>query len=205
MLKKSITAIIGTSALLLATASIAGHSEMPVPPVSDQGFYVGANFGHGTVDEEVSNVSGSTDNNGFAYNFNAGYQFNPYVALELGYTRFPDVSVGSLDVSDENQSMDIAAKGLLPLGSRQLVDLYGKLGIASVSTNNASYIYNEDGQNISGKQTDILPYLGLGIDFKVARNVKLNLEWAGTPQSDSGDVPEMYGVFLGASYTFAGL
>ena len=94
-------------AVLLATSSIATFA--------DSDLYVGGG-------------AGATWNNvntgGFAFRLNGGYNFNDYMALELGTTNIAQAGSGVLN--QNLQFWDLSVKGTMPLG--ETLALFGQVG-----------------------------------------------------------------------------
>ena len=93
----------------------------------------------------------NTSNNNLGLNANVGYLFNRYYAVEAGLTG-----------SDNYFLYDVAAKGILPLGS--IVNLYGKLGVG---------VNNYSGTN---SPTTIGILYGAGVGFNIAHNWEIHVE-----------------------------
>lgn len=84
---------------------------------------------------------------GFAWNANFGYQFSPYVALEVGFIQYKKSRVQqNADVGDA------VIKGIWPTGRR--IKLFGKVGI--------NYLFPD---NVEGKT--VLPCFGAGFSVIV--------------------------------------
>ncbi|OGO94225.1 MAG: hypothetical protein A3F41_03285 [Coxiella sp. RIFCSPHIGHO2_12_FULL_44_14] len=211
--KTTIAAVLGSSALLLGILGAANADSTTVDAVGatdNAGFYVDANMGYGKVNEKATQIK--TDNKGLMYNFDGGYQFNKNLGLEAGYTHFNDVKVGSTRFGKNNYSVDIALKGILPVGDH--FHFFGKAGIARVSTEalttqslmglrdttGISTINLPSNKSAGGVHNKILPYLGAGVGYSFNQHISLDVQFAGTPKS--GPVPSMYGVTAGVSYLF---
>ena len=94
------------------------------------GIYGEINAGYGKVDETIKN-SHQNDNDGFGAGANLGYKFNPYIAIEGGYIEYPDEDFDNDIKGPQNFSVDLALKGILPLGHTGL-SLFIKAGGAGV-------------------------------------------------------------------------
>jgi len=211
--KSTISKLVGTSAFLFAALGMSSVQAAPrqvhtkrvhTKPVyqqvdvvkHDAGFYVGAAGGYGQVGEKITNAT--TDNDGFVYLFNAGYQFDKYIGLEAGYTGFPNIKANGVSVIKNNNIVDIAAKATIPFESGFKV--FGKVGVARVTSRNLEGLLNSSGEDVSGTHTKILPYLGVGIGLPVSQNVDLELQVAGTPKSNL--IPAMYAATIGLTFHF---
>lgn len=192
--KTTVMAILGTSALLICSAGIAGTVNSSytdgtgaAPSNSLSGVYLGTDIGYGKVKQKVSGP-GKTKNAGFAYDLTAGYLFNKNVGVEAGYTRFRSVRANGAITSKNNNVVDLAAKGIIPFDNG--MNAFGKLGVARVSTHPVGGLQHKK----------VLPYLAVGTGYAVTRNVDLDVQLAGTPKS--GKVPAMYAATTGLVYTF---
>lgn len=198
--KTTFMALVGTSALFLSTAGIAGTYNSrdigPAPVNTGSGYFISGNIGYGKVKETISNAN--TDNSGFVYNFNGGYRFNKNFGLELGYTSLPNVKANGRSVAKENSIIDIAAIGRIPFANG--FNVFGKAGLARVHTNYVDTLTDTDGKIYNGDKVKIAPYLGIGAGYAVTQNVELDVQVAGTPKQDT--VPAMYAVTGGVAYIF---
>ena len=100
--------------------------------VSHQGIYLDGGFGIGTI----SCIDCSVDHHTVTHTHSAhiidvGYQFNPYLAIELGTSvlqpfAYDSILTPGLMETPTSQEADIAIKAMLPIGKR--FKLFGKVG-----------------------------------------------------------------------------
>lgn len=196
MFKKSTSlAFLGIFGLFYSAASLADSSISNLASTGQ--FYVDGGMGYGKTDTAGISLP-KLDENGLVYTFGGGYQFNNYLGLEAGYTRFPDVKASKNLIAKDNKLIDIAAKGILPLSNK--FNVFGKLGVARVGSDFAQGVFTNDGRSISGSQSKILPYLGAGLGYSLTQNVDFSVQLAGSPRS--GVMPAMYGLTAGITYKF---
>ena len=188
--KSLIIMLFAVSAVTFSTAIIADGA-------SSKGFYVNGGLGYGKVNAEVENKA-SDNSSGFVYSAGGGYQFDKYVALEGGYTHYPDVKVAGDTIAKRNSQIYAAVKGILPLKGG--FNVFAKAGAARVSTTYVPGIEDASGNDLSGSHSKILPYGGVGFGYLVSHNVDFNIQFAGTPKSHN--TPAMYAVMAGVSYKF---
>lgn len=123
------------------------------------GFYVAGNVGAIADRESVDLFSIHVTHasiGGYGLNGIVGYQFNPYLAPEVGvsyYRRY----------GEEVMVYDAALKGILPLGQR--FNINGKLGAGLYSSHNES---------------ETVPYLGAGVGYAVTPNLDIDLNIQGS-------------------------
>lgn len=125
----------------------------------DSGAYINLNAGvGGQLSSE--NISG-----GLASSINVGYNFNHYLAMDVGFN-----SIGGLGLSGISNSKiyALSAKGSLPLGD--VFYLYGRLGLGY---ENSSYtnIWN----NTSEYNTTVT-LIAAGASFQLGKHFELHLE-----------------------------
>ncbi len=123
-----------------------------------------------------------------------GYQMLPNLAFELGYLSFQsknfDTFLGNSNVVSASQwAVDLAAKASLPIlqDARHPTDLYGKLGLAYVTTDitGGGPILGSDTSPIkidnaafNVRRRSIAPEIGLGVshDF-MTNNLPIDISW----------------------------
>lgn len=196
------------SAAALASVSLAMAGGMTSMAASDQssvnnasGVFISGNLGYAKQNAKVVSPLTAKDLRGFAWNANAGYQFNQYLALEAGYTRFSDVkaAVGSNKFDAKLYGVDVLAKAIYPINDQFNVfakagamDMFQKTSADGVTTVNRSRI---------------VPEFGVGTSYNVTSNVALTLQGITTlamkgPKNGSGTMPATYTGLAGVSYKF---
>ena len=128
MLKKIlITSVLTASACAIMNANAA----LPV------GLYVSGQAGYADthMKSRLSSPNGiNLANDGLSGRIALGYKITPNFGLEVGYLQLPE---GKSNFSQNTQynkqhAIDVAAKGMLPI--TQNVNIYGKLGVAYLTT-----------------------------------------------------------------------
>jgi hypothetical protein len=107
-------------------------------------------------------------------NINAGYNFNPYFALEGGYNLFAGSEYG---VTTTTNIFDVAAKGTLPLSD--IFSLYGRAGVGfgmNGWSGTINYASNCILCNNSINSNYGLGLLGLGVSFSFSKYIDLRVE-----------------------------
>lgn len=111
-----------------------------------------------------------------------GYQFNPYFAMEAGYIDFGKANYtasyngGSADGTVKAGGLDIAALGILPLSYG--FSVFGKVGVAVARVkSNLIATGTANGATIETTSTSAAPLLGVGVTYKISKNVDLRSEF----------------------------
>ena len=105
---------------------------------------------------------------------NAGYEFNPYLAVEGGYSLFAGSQFGTTAATS---IFDVAAKGTIPFND--IFSLYGRAGLGfglnswsgTLSNSNNCIFCNSSIQNNYG-----LALVAIGGSFNISKNWSLRLE-----------------------------
>jgi hypothetical protein len=134
-------------------------------------FASGNSYGDSSPIYVDANIGVNTANNDLGLNGNIGYLFDSYYGVEVGLTG-----------SNNYYMYDVAAKGILPLGS--IINLYGKLGLG---------VNNYTGNNSS---TNLGLLYGAGVGFDIAQDWELHVE----DYTVTGNNPNF--LMIGAQYKF---
>lgn len=156
--------------VLIALCALSTSSFAAVLANNGKGFYVGA--GAGT---NILTWGGYGTSGGFAWNANAGYQFNRHFALEGGFTQHYMSGIDNLN------SVALLAKGIIPFGQSGF-SLFGKIG--------PSYLISAGTASLHG---------GLGAAYAVTPSLEVNTQIQGDL------VGKVYGDNLGVGALTAGL
>ncbi len=201
-MKKVVVSIV--SAAALATASIAmagGMTSMAASQPSAAGAFVSGNLGYAKQDDAIKAPIVAKDLRGFAWNVNAGYQFNEYLALETGYTRFSDVkaAAGASKTDAQLYGIDLLAKAIYPINDQ--FNVFAKAGAMNM------YRKTSVASSPSVRQTRIVPEFGIGTGYNLTHNVALTLQGITTlamkgPKNGSGTMPATYAGYVGLTYKF---
>lgn len=213
------------SAAALATISMAMAGGMTGTGASDNqavsnsnvsGVYVSGDLGVGMVDYKKSDfndpITGAAPSSfkkyAFAWGANLGYQYNQYVAVELGYLSFGQAKSNTsyngipLTVKSSFGGFDAVLKGILPVNSA--FNLFAKAGAVdmhahpSVSGPAAPFLTTKS-------QSTWMPLIGAGAAYNVNSNVALTVQddYAFRTHGKNGFImPAANDVLAGVSYKF---
>jgi len=149
------------------------------------GYYLGLNLGQTRA--ELPNRAGySAQTTSFAVSTFFGYDFNHYLAVELGYLYLPDhgyTSSTQSDINISNHGIVTNVLGKYPIGAG--LSIYGKLGGALLTARET-----EPGQAAQSQDATVLAYGG-GIDYVFANigGLHINLDYYHTNQGKTNTVP----------------
>jgi opacity protein-like surface antigen len=147
---------------------------------SKVGFTIGLNAGYATVRNHTRYLlpAGTfrySNNSGFAWNANLGYQFSRYFAIETGYTQFPDMTETRtfLGVTSSSKNtfygFDLLLKGILPVTNN--FNLFAKAG--------AMYFSAQHTLLYSKSYYEIDPEAGLGVSYDITQHVAIAVQGVG--------------------------
>ena len=194
MLKKTVVLLAFTGLFIgCNTVFAAGDKTEFATQPKTSGIYAGIGIGGGIVNAEFKEYT--RDNAGLAGNANLGYQFNKYLGLEAGFAMYSKSKADGKDLATNNYAFDLAAKGIIPLGSG--FDAFAKLGAAMVHTKWASTI---DGQAVpdGGKSyTEPTAYFAAGFDYALTQHFLATLQ--GTATTNGSHVPSMFAGTVGVT------
>lgn len=179
MFKKVLsTTVLSVSVLAAMTANAAA----PGVYVTGQVGYADTHMG--------SKLTKDLSNNGLAGRAAIGYQFNQNFAVEAGYLQLSGSKINSnlkqdgiaANIKLQQNAIDIAGKGILPLANN--INVYGKLGVAYITTNltaNATV----PGASIAVDLNDYAkiakhkwaPEAAIGVSYDITPNVSLDASW----------------------------
>lgn len=214
MLKKVITtAVLGVSAL----SAIAANAAAPGPYVTGQLGYADTHMSARTEFGDTINglpitekSSNNLSNNGLAGRLAVGYQFNQNFAVELGYMQLRSKKADLTLQKDEDTSItaatklsqnvfDLAAKGILPVASN--LNVYGKLGLAYVSTTGKVNVAGQDA-SVSQNQRKWAPEAAVGISYDITPNVSVDTSWTHIQPLGKNRPGNIDFVAVGVGYNF---
>jgi opacity protein-like surface antigen len=185
---------------LLLAAAILGISGTAF--AADNGFYLGAqagwantgdtiSFNNSTLANSYDTFTSTNRNNVFAGGAFLGYQFSPFVAAQLGYTKLSNAkssytgtdndpifgqSTDHASATLKTQIVDLVGKVMFPIQCSG-VGLYAKAGAAYVDETVNVNVTSSDafGNSVSGSGSDsthpIRPEVGAGISFDFSPNL----------------------------------
>src|SRR3989338_3235298 len=116
-MRKVVVSFVSAAALATAGMAAAANSTGAYNNQSTNnpaGIFVSGNLGYGYANYLSNDFRGlSVNRGGFAWNANAGYQFNQYVALEAGYTQYGTATVKTTpNVNIHLAGFNAAVKGI---------------------------------------------------------------------------------------------
>ena len=184
---------------LLGMHSAAQATEALVPSAAetqvafDGYFYIGAKAGYSNMENSCHSSYQDCDISALGYGIFSGYQFTPWLALELGATDYQDYDAlyAGHDVNADIIGYDAALKLSLPITDNGLA-AYLKAGVSYMDiTRNSSL----DLPDVSG----MTPLGALGLEYQLSSSVALRLEY-----QYLNDVGGSQGHFtsLGVNYRF---
>lgn len=189
--------------VLLVTAlffnSTFANSQATNTPQSRNGFYFGISGGQ-------SEHNPPTDASGSAKLINlkgepsfgifAGYQFNPHIAMQVGYTayQFTNNAADNIFGADHQyfNAIDLLAKPMLPINNRLSLNGYLGLSILNEDTYNKLLVIDKT-PLINRKKTAISPEIGAGIEFYPSKYVSIGTIAFYTPGENGINDTTYYG------------
>lgn len=157
-------------------------------------------------------------NSGLAGRLAVGYQFNPNLAVELGYLQLPKLKATTPHsntpdyyaglITLKQNAIDVAAKGILPINDK--FNLFGKIGVAYL-TSEADYLNedtgnnnnNWDGDNVGVAKHQWAPEAGIGVSFNITPNAFVDTSWTHIqPISGKNKPGNIDFVAVGLGYSF---
>lgn len=230
MFKKVLsTTVLSVSVLAAMTANAAA----PGVYVTGQVGYVNSHLGSKTIlsdilptaifneihpDDENKNLS----NNGLSGRIALGYQFNQNFAVEAGYLQMGEskVNLGALhdivhagtvssgSVKLQQNAIDLVGKGIIPVSNN--VNVYGKLGIAYVTTNvqvgldtpGEPSINVDLNNNANVAKHKWAPEAAIGVSYDITPNVSVDTSWTHIQPLGNNKPGNIDFVAVGLGYNF---
>lgn len=198
-----------------ALAMCLGGGLMTQAYASGPGLYLGLMGGPASnngsnqtaqVLDSASTISVKPQSSQFAGRIFTGYQFNQYVAWELGYTVFSTVNYKNYGVTTMSRpqarvrSLDILGKGIIPIVSG--FDIFAKLGM-NLASQSSSAALNPTGTTERGSsksETNFRPVFGIGGSAELNQNWIADLSWSRVLVG--GPVKSFNFLAVGISYHF---
>ncbi|OGT25157.1 MAG: hypothetical protein A3I77_08650 [Gammaproteobacteria bacterium RIFCSPLOWO2_02_FULL_42_14] len=179
-MKKVILTFVSAAALATVTAGMAASANaMDSSSYSSNdngsaaGLFVSGDLGMGTLSDTFQKTTQKVSGN-FAWAINAGYQFNKYLAAEVGYISFLDQNASLTANGATVKSgvslggFDFNAKGIIPITDK--FSVFAKGGMMDMS----SYEYASGTPSTSASVWT--PDLGAGAAYNLTRNVALSVQ-----------------------------
>lgn len=188
-MKKVILTLATASALALVTTGMAASGNAMDSSYSDNsnssaaGLFVSGDLGRSTISDSTKNTDNNTtvtqkEGGSFAWAINAGYQFNKYLAAELGYISFLDASSSTSGTNGGSTSsslggFDFNAKGIIPVTDK--FSVFAKGGMIDMQES-IRVTDNATATILTSKDSVWTPDFGGGVSYNLAHNVALNAQ-----------------------------
>lgn len=192
----------------LASISAAYAGVYPQAYLGVQGGIANTNFSKGemmTVPDGLPLTSATIGNHVFAARGYVGYQFNDYVAAEIGYlrprsTRFTQINGSTVPNGNVAEyAMDLSGKVFLPMAAYIHLTPYFKLGVAYLSAKSQGGVTRNGASDFG---YTVHPVLGAGIGYDLTPYLNMDISYATmTPRNSS--TPRIDMIFLGLTYHFS--
>jgi OOP family OmpA-OmpF porin len=179
MKTKAAVAVLGLAAAAFAFPAAAQMNMSAV--------YVGGGLGQSKFADACNGVSGCDDKD-TAFKLFAGWQFNPYIAAEFGYTDLGKAKAGSSDL--KGTAWELSALGSFPVGAN--FSILGRLG---------GYHGELKGESPLGSASESKTGVtyGLGAGYDLNKNLGFRAEWQRFDKMGGGNVGETSVDVFGAS------
>jgi OOP family OmpA-OmpF porin len=169
-MKRTLAAFLGVSALAFSQVSFAQAQEV--------GWYVGATFGQSKFKQFCSDTAGpgaDCDDKDTAFRLLGGFQFNRYLALEIGYHQLGTAKASVPGASVENKASLFELLGVVSLPIGNQFSLYGKGGgyRGEMKGTFSSTAFGTTDE----KATNSAMTWGAGVRYDLMRNLALRGEW----------------------------
>lgn len=176
---KALVAVMGLAGAALALPAAAQMSMSAA--------YVGGGFGQSKFKDACEGVP-NCDDGDTAFKIFGGYQFNPYIAAELGYNDLGKASASGASV--KGTAWELSALGSFPVGAN--FSILGRLG---------GYHGELKGESAFGSATDTKTGLtyGLGVGYDLNKNLGFRAEWQRFDKMGGDNVGESNVDVLGLS------
>ncbi len=166
------------------------------------GPYLGAALGQSTLRHWCVPGFAACDDQDLGWKLIAGYQLNPYFAVEGSYIDWGETTASAVvggqvfDVSSKQQGYGIAAVGSLPLGAQ--LSVFGKLGLVFVAQETTRIRPNPSTVERDETETQY----GLGAKYRLARNLAVRAEIERTDKRQGESTIRAQLVSIGVEYRF---
>lgn len=181
MLKKTSAIVLAAASLVCLSSAFAESAAAPSPFVPS--FFADLQLGYGKSYTQFNGLGlglQSIKNTGVAGGGDLGYQFNPYLGVDVGFTIFSNVTgkvvapgTNSVTLAKSNYIADLALRAIFPI---QKFDIYGEIGPALSHIN-----YVNQGNN--GSVTRAVFFGAIGADYHFTDTVSLGAKFLGTTKN----------------------
>lgn len=173
--------------------------------------YVGGAIGQARINLSCADFDAGCDRTDTGHKLYVGYKLNPLVALEAAYVDFGKATRGYTDSyydgfawRDMVVQQRVEASGAL-LGAafryatHPQLSLVGRVGLSFLKTKGAS---NSVAENTSASDDSVKPYLGLGVEFAVNKNLRITADADFTTVELNGSSGSVRLLGMGLQYGF---
>ena len=160
--------------------------------------YAGGDLGLSHFDVDCSGAQ-SCNRDGTSVNVYGGYGFGNGWAVELGYISFGEATakVGGVTPKIEASGLKLGVAYLAPLNRDW--DFSARLGAVNMKTKRSE---SAGALTVSATDTQVTPYFGLGLDYKVSKTLKLTGGLEFSRAEFDGDVAALRALTVGARVAF---
>lgn len=157
-----------------------------------------ADLKYSTNSQHVAPASKDADH--FAWRVDAGYKYNPNLAIELGYINWPDTNFKNVLGSDSGK-LDITQRsadlmGVFSYPINAAASIYAKGGITYIK---ATKDVNQDAHflGVNSKKVETFnPIFGLGGNYEFYPNLLAELSWLRIPSGSGIATSDFFGIGL---------
>lgn len=140
-----------------------------------------ATFNQDLTAAGAAGLGSKGDGSGNQWRLQAGYQFNPYVAIEAGYIDMGKADYkasyagGNAEGSVKAGGLDLAVLGIYPVTDK--FSIFGKLGLIEAKVQSKLSSGPQAGVIVKDTTTQARPLLGIGASYQVLENVDLRADY----------------------------
>jgi OOP family OmpA-OmpF porin len=166
------------NARLLLTGVLAASALAFTPLSHAQNWYAGAGFGQSKATDACTGASTlgvACDDTDTALRIFGGYQFNPNLAVEVGYSDLgkATASVPGLSGEWKSTAWDFMAVGMLPINPQ--LSVLGKIGLSSWSLDSTITASGIGSTTYSPTGSDVT--YALGVQYAFTPTIGMRAEW----------------------------
>lgn len=160
------------------------------------GWYLDGNVGYTKVNNISYGPNTKVTSGGPSVAIDGGYKFSPYLAAELGYTKYAEEkiksSLDSTNVKNKLVSYNIAGRAILPVSTTGF-EFFAKVGWSMIHASSSGT--SSGSHNIPGL------FLGFGGQYAINPCLNIHLQWNRAYGNNRTGNLDFYSVGLG--YIFA--
>jgi len=201
-----------TLPLLLAIAAPSAFADGPY--VVGEVTHSNLSLDKGTFNKALTaagatGLSSSDDGSGTQWRLQAGYKFNPYLAIEAGYIDLgkadykANFAGGTAKGSEKAGGLDLAVLGMYPVTDH--LSVFAKAGMVTAKVETKLTSTTPALTYIKDSSTEVRPLIGAGATYTVLKNVDLRFDYdhvSGLGKSGKGGKMDDDMISAGISYNF---